>query len=84
MEDQDDEDVTQKLDDEVLAAPWNVTKHFINAMKGKYMLQITGPADPTGCGEGFSYIRISPKAVLGKVCYTSYSILDIGILAYFS
>lgn len=67
MEDEDDEDIAQKLDDEVLAAPWNTTKHFINAMKGRYMLQLNGPADPTGCGEGFSYIRMSSKAPLGKV-----------------
>lgn len=67
MEDEDDEDIAQKLDDEVLAAPWNTTKHFINAMKGRYMLQLNGPADPTGCGEGFSYIRMSSKASLGKV-----------------
>ena len=69
MEDEDDEDIAQKLDDEVLAAPWNTTKHFINAMKGRYMLQINGPADPTGSGEGFSYIRMSSKAPLGKVLY---------------
>jgi transcription initiation factor TFIID subunit 1 len=66
MEDEDDEDIAQKLDDEILAAPWNTTKHFINAMKGKYLLQINGPADPTGIGEGFSYIRTSSKTTVGK------------------
>ena len=67
MEDEDDEDIAQKLDDEILAAPWNTTKHFINAMKGRYLLQINGPADPTGIGEGFSYIRASTKTNVGKV-----------------
>ena len=45
----------------VRAAPWNTTHHFINAMKGKYQLSVSGPADPTGCGEGFSYTRLNPK-----------------------
>ena len=32
------------------------------AMKGKCLLQLTGPADPTGpAGEGFSYVRIPNK-----------------------
>ena len=43
------------------AAPWNTTHHFINAMKGKYQLSVCGPADPTGCGEGFSYTRLSTR-----------------------
>ena len=46
---------------QVRAAPWNTTHHFINAMKGKYQLSVSGPADPTGCGEGFSYTRLNPK-----------------------
>ena len=43
------------------AAPWNTTHHFINASKGKYQLSVSGPADPTGCGEGFSYTRLNTK-----------------------
>ena len=50
---------------QVRGAPWNTTHHFINAMKGKYQLSVTGPVDPTGCGEGFSYTRLNTK-----VCYT--------------
>ena len=30
-------------------------------MRGKCLLQLTGPADPTGCGEGFSYVRVPNK-----------------------
>lgn len=46
---------------QVRAAPWNTTHHFINAMKGKYQLSVSGPADPTGCGEGFSYTRLNTR-----------------------
>ena len=30
-------------------------------MKGKYQLSVSGPADPTGCGEGFSYTRLNTR-----------------------
>merc|ERR1712083_1253957 len=51
-----------KLDVEVQVAPWNTTKAYMLAMKGKCLLQLTGPADPTGpAGEGFSYVRIPNK-----------------------
>ena len=29
----------------------------------RLLLQVTGVADPTGCGEGFSYVRIPNKPV---------------------
>lgn len=48
---------------QVRAAPWNTTHHFINASKGKYQLSVSGPADPTGCGEGFSYTRLNTKVL---------------------
>lgn len=57
----DDEDLQLKMDDEVKVAPWNTTRAYIHAMKGKCLLQLTGPADPTGCGEGFSYVRMPNK-----------------------
>lgn len=52
-----------KIDDEVKAAPWNLTRGFIQSLNGKSLLDLTGPADPTGCGEGFSYLTrsIRPK-----------------------
>ena len=35
---------------------------FVKAMKGKCLLQLTGPADPTGpAKEGFSYVKIPNK-----------------------
>lgn len=39
----------------------------MEAIKGKHQLQVTGPADPTGSGEGFSYTKM-PKVTSGKVC----------------
>lgn len=55
-----------KMDDEVKVAPWNTTRAYIQAMRGKCILQLTGPADPTGCGEGFSYIRMPNKPTQNK------------------
>uniref|UniRef100_T1HCU3 Transcription initiation factor TFIID subunit 1 n=2 Tax=Rhodnius prolixus TaxID=13249 RepID=T1HCU3_RHOPR len=65
-QDEDDEDLQLKMDDEVKVAPWNTTRAYIQAMKGKCLLQLTGPADPTGCGEGFSYVRMPNKPTQSK------------------
>ena len=59
--DEDEEEKSTKIEDEVKAAPWNTTKAYLESMKGKCILQLHGPADPTGCGEGFSYIRLSKR-----------------------
>lgn len=65
-EDDNDEDLQLKMDDEVKAAPWNTTRAFVQAMRGKCLLQLNGVADPTGCGEGFSYVRIPNKPQISK------------------
>ena len=65
----DEEDIPLKMDDELKVAPWNTTKAFIQAMRGKCLLQVNGPADPTGCGEGFSYVRMSNKPIVNKVSF---------------
>ncbi|KAI1299211.1 Transcription initiation factor TFIID subunit 1 [Halotydeus destructor] len=65
-EDENDEELQLKMDDEVKTAPWNTTRAFIAAMKGKCLLQLDGVADPTGCSEGFSYIRVPNKPQLSK------------------
>jgi len=62
----DNDDNQEKMDDEVKTAPWNTTRAYIQAMKGKCLLQLTGPADPTGCGEGFSYVRVPNKPQTNK------------------
>jgi transcription initiation factor TFIID subunit 1 len=56
-----DEENESHLDIEVQLAPWTTTRNFIAAAQGKGMVQLFGPGDPTGCGEGFSYIRASMK-----------------------
>lgn len=66
LEDDDDEDKQREMDDEVKAAPWNTTRAFISAMKQKCLLQLSGVADPTGCNEGFSYVRVPNKPLLSK------------------
>lgn len=66
LEDDDDEDKQREMDDEVKAAPWNTTRAFISAMKQKCLLQLTGIADPTGCNEGFSYVKVPNKPLLPK------------------
>ncbi|KAJ8667283.1 hypothetical protein QAD02_008945 [Eretmocerus hayati] len=65
-QDDDDEDMQLKMDDEVKVAPWNTTRAYIQAMRGRCLLQLAGPADPTGCGEGFSYVRVPNKPTISK------------------
>uniref|UniRef100_A0A2K6M8F0 Transcription initiation factor TFIID subunit 1 n=1 Tax=Rhinopithecus bieti TaxID=61621 RepID=A0A2K6M8F0_RHIBE len=65
-EEENEEDFQMKIDDEVHTAPWNTTRAFIAAMKGKCLLEVTGVADPTGCGEGFSYVKIPNKPTQQK------------------
>ncbi|XP_041357029.1 transcription initiation factor TFIID subunit 1-like isoform X3 [Gigantopelta aegis] len=60
-EDDNEEETQMKIDDEVRTAPWNTTRAYISAMKGKCLLQLTGDTDPTGCGEGFSYVKVPNK-----------------------
>ncbi|KAI0240465.1 Transcription initiation factor TFIID subunit 1 [Lamellibrachia satsuma] len=62
----DDEDNQVKMDDEVKAAPWNTTRAYIAAMKGRCLLALTGVADPSGCGEGFSYVKVPNKPQQSK------------------
>lgn len=65
-----------KMDDEVKVAPWNTTRAYIQAIKGKCLLQLTGPADPTGCGEGFSYVRVPNKpTVQNQSCTHQYTVV---------
>jgi len=41
-------------------------------MKGKCLLEVTGVADPTGCGEGFSYVKIPNKPTQQKVSFPGF------------
>ncbi|CAJ0578024.1 unnamed protein product, partial [Mesorhabditis spiculigera] len=60
-ENDDDSNDEVTLEDEIKAAPWNTTRAFLSALRGKCLLDQTGVADPTGCGLGFSYVRVSTK-----------------------
>ncbi|KAI5172519.1 transcription initiation factor TFIID subunit 1 [Nematocida sp. LUAm3] len=48
-------------EEELKLAVWNLTRNFVNATLGKGMLEITGPGDPTGIGEGFSFVKAKRK-----------------------
>ncbi|ORX49457.1 hypothetical protein DM01DRAFT_1338131 [Hesseltinella vesiculosa] len=62
-EDDDSGENDMKLEVEQQLAPWFITRNFINASQGKAMLKLYGAGDPTGRGEGFSFIRVSMKDV---------------------
>jgi hypothetical protein len=42
-------------------APWYTSRNFSNAASGKAMLKLHGDGDPTGRGEGFSFLKTSMK-----------------------
>ncbi|KAF9922459.1 hypothetical protein FBU30_007413 [Linnemannia zychae] len=62
-EDNANEDTEANMDIEEQLAPWITTRNFINATQGKAMLKLWGAGDPTGRGEGFSFVRISMKDI---------------------
>ncbi|XP_037960124.1 transcription initiation factor TFIID subunit 1-like isoform X2 [Teleopsis dalmanni] len=49
------------LQNDVKSSPWNTTRAYIRARSNQCILHLTGSADPTGCGLGFSYERITLK-----------------------
>ncbi|KAH7138190.1 hypothetical protein B0J11DRAFT_424393 [Dendryphion nanum] len=57
----DDEDGEAGDNMELRLAPWHTTKNFLNACQDKAMLELHGAGDPTGRGEGFSFIKVSMK-----------------------
>lgn len=46
---------------QIKCAPWNTSRAFLSALKGKCLLDQSGIADPTGGGLGFSFVRVSSK-----------------------
>ncbi|ORY41606.1 hypothetical protein BCR33DRAFT_767451 [Rhizoclosmatium globosum] len=65
-EEDEKEDKEENLEEnstdlEIQMAPWIWTKNFVMTISGKGMVQLYGGGDPTGCGEGFSFIRQSMK-----------------------
>lgn len=57
----DDDDGEDGEQMELKLAPWHTTKNFLNACAGKAMLELHGEGDPTGRGEGYSFIKVSMK-----------------------
>ncbi|KAF8357351.1 taf-1 [Pristionchus pacificus] len=60
-EEGDDDDDQVTMEDEIKCAPWNTSRAFLSALKGKCLLDQSGIADPTGGGLGFSFVRVSSK-----------------------
>lgn len=56
-----DDDMKEGTNIEMDLAPWTMTKNFLNACQGKAMLKLHGEGDPTGRGEGFSFVKTSMK-----------------------
>ncbi|KAJ5272672.1 transcription initiation factor TFIID [Penicillium angulare] len=54
-EDEESESFEQQM------APWKASRNFLLASQGKAMLTLHGEGDPTGRGEGFSFIKTSMK-----------------------
>jgi len=59
--DEDDKDVDDDANIELKLAPWQATKNFIHATQGKAMLSLHGEGDPTGRGDGISFVKTSMK-----------------------
>ncbi|KAL1847935.1 hypothetical protein Plec18167_004899 [Paecilomyces lecythidis] len=56
----EDEDVEGESFEQQMA-PWKTSRNFLLASQGKAMLKLHGEGDPTGRGEGFSFIKTSMK-----------------------
>lgn len=56
-------DVSEQFEDEheMRVAPWNLTKNFVSVCNGKGLLELEGIGDPTGIGEGFSFVKVKLK-----------------------
>ncbi|KAJ5923637.1 transcription initiation factor TFIID [Penicillium verhagenii] len=55
----DDDEESESFEQQM--APWKSSRNFLLASQGKAMLKLHGEGDPTGRGEGFSFIKTSMK-----------------------
>lgn len=55
------EDEDEEQDYETYSPSWYLSRNFINAANGRGLLELDGPADPSGIGEAFSFRRIKLK-----------------------
>ncbi|KAJ5702081.1 transcription initiation factor TFIID [Penicillium malachiteum] len=57
--DNDEDEESESFEQQM--APWKASRNFLLASQGKAMLKLHGEGDPTGRGEGFSFIKTSMK-----------------------
>lgn len=57
--DEENDEETESFEQQM--APWKSSRNFLLASQGKAMLKLHGEGDPTGRGEGFSFIKTSMK-----------------------
>jgi len=50
-------DTNGTMEDELAAAPWNTSKTYLESQRGRAIYQVYGHGDPTGRGDGFSFIK---------------------------
>jgi hypothetical protein len=60
-EKEEKEEDESKMDVQQLLAPWVMTKSYLHSQRDKAWVQLYGEAEPTGRGEGFSFIKVSMK-----------------------
>lgn len=46
---------------ELQLTPWNLTASFLTGMEGRGQMELSGLADPSGRGQGFSYLRLPAR-----------------------
>ncbi|ADM12397.1 transcription initiation factor TFIID subunit TAF1 [Encephalitozoon intestinalis ATCC 50506] len=51
----------EENEEEMVPPPWCLSRNFVNACNGRGLLELSGPGDPTGIGEGFSFRKIRLK-----------------------
>lgn len=54
---------------ELLLMPWNLSRNYINYVGGRGVLEMKGSGDPTGIGEGFSFVKGNVKTVDPEVIW---------------
>lgn len=59
QEEKDEDESTMTVEQQL--APWIMTKSYYHSQRDKAWVQLYGEADPTGRGEGFSFIKVSMK-----------------------
>ncbi|KNC82116.1 hypothetical protein SARC_05585 [Sphaeroforma arctica JP610] len=50
-------DESDPVDREVELAPWFTTRNYVDAIYNRCQLAVCGFGDPTGCGQGYSFLR---------------------------